>query len=256
MPGKAKDTNVIQTVDNALNVLEALCEEGDEVRATVLSDRLGMNKVSLFRYLATLENRGYVEKTEDSRRYRLGLAAYEVGQKLLCRMGLLRKAKPVMEKLARDCDEALYLVIPRDQEILMFDMIDTTQKVRIVPLVGQRFPLAATAAGKVMLAHRKQNRGDSKQQFAGLDAQLSEIPKRGGWHDRGSFGEGIASLAVPLLDALGNVLGSLCMIGPEFRMTCKRIEEVLFPRLVEAGQVVSSRLGYVDPYIRKARRYR
>jgi len=248
LPGKAKDINVIQTVDNALNVLEALCEEGDEVRVTQLSNRLGMNKVSLFRYLATLENRGYVEKSDDSRKYRLGLAAYEMGQKILSRMGLLRKAKPVMEMLARDCDEALYLAVPRDQDVLMFEMVDTTQQVRIVPLVGQRYPLAQTSAGKVILAHRGRP--------ANRDALLDEIPKRGGCHDRGSFGEGIASLAVPLRDALGHVLGSLCMIGPEFRMTCKRVEEVLFPRLVEAGQVVSSRLGYVDPYFSKARRYR
>jgi len=248
LPGKTRDTNVIQTVDNALNVLEALCDEGDEVRVTHLSDRLGMNKVSLFRYLATLEHRGYVEKTEDSRKYRLGLAAYEMGQKFLSRMGLLRKAKPVMEKLARDCDEALYLAVPRDQDVLMFEMVDTMQQVRIVPLVGQRFPLAQTSAGRVILAHTAS--------AAGLDDHLREIPKQGGCHDRGSFGDGIASLAVPLLDALGNVLGSLCMIGPEFRLSCKRIEEVLFPRLVEAGQVVSSKLGYVDPYVSKARRYR
>jgi len=252
LPTEIKDLNFIQSVDNALIVLEAICEEGDEIRVSHLSKRLGMNKTSLFRYLATFENRGYLEKSEDSRKYRLGLAAFEIGQKLLSHMGLLREAKPAIARLARDCNEAVYLTVPRGQETLMFDQVDTTQQVKIISLVGNRYPLAATSAGVVILAnseaHRVYCEGGIPQ------ARLTEVLEQGYAIDRGSFGEGIASLAVPLLDGHGRVPASLCMIGPEFRLTRKKIDQDLLPGLIETGRIISSKLGHVEHYMNKASR--
>ena len=96
MPSRDKESYSIQAVENALDVLEALSEGEDEVRISQLSEKLSMNKTSVFRLLATFESRGYVEKEPDSGKYRLGLSSYEIAQKLLAKMGLLRQARPVM----------------------------------------------------------------------------------------------------------------------------------------------------------------
>ncbi len=252
MPPRQKESYSIQSVDNALDVLEALCEEEDEVRISQLSQRLGMNKTSIFRLLATFENRGYVEKEQKSGKYRLGLSAYEMGQKFLSRMGLLRKAKPVIERLARECNEALYLAVPRGNEILMLDMVDTLQQVKIIPLVGNRYPITGPSAGRVILANSALHFGNCNLEgLQGLEVELSQIRKVGGSVDCGVFGDGIVSLATPLMDAQGNIPGSLCMIGPEFRLTSEKINNVLLPRLIETGIVISSKLGYVGHFITK-----
>ncbi len=249
---RSKDSYSIQSVDNALDVLEAMCEEEDEIQVAQLSKRLGMTRVSLFRYLATFENRGYVEKVNNSHRYRLGLSAYEIGQKFLCRMGMLRKAKPVIEELARKCNEALYLVVARGKEILMLDMVDTTHQVRIIPLIGSRYPIAATSAGRVMLAYGAQHRDHlGPEEVKAMQADLTQILQRGAACECGGFGDGIASLSVPLLDGQGNVPGGLCMVGPEFRFPAQRVENSLLPDLIEAGQVVSSKLGHVGHFTNK-----
>ncbi|MCF6178644.1 MAG: IclR family transcriptional regulator [Geopsychrobacter sp.] len=252
MPPRQKESYSIQSVDNALDVLEALCEEGEEVRISQLSQRLGMNKTSIFRLLATFENRGYVEKEQSSGKYKLGISAYEMGQKFLSRMGLLRKAKPVIERLARECNEALYLAVPRGDDVLMLDMVDTLQQVKIIPLVGNRYPITASSAGQVILANSETHRNNcTLEELAVINTQLSEIRDAGGCADRGIMGEGIASLATPLIDAQGNVPGSLCLIGPEFRLTQEKIEKTLLPQLIEAGIVISSKLGYVGHFLNK-----
>jgi len=254
LPRRQKESYSIQSVDNALDVLEALCDEGDEVRISQLSERLGMNKTSIFRLLATFENRGYVEKEQRSGKYKLGLSAYEIGQKLLSRMVLLRKAKPVMEKLIRECNEAIYLAIPSSNEVLLLDMVDTTQQVKIIPLLGNRYPITGPSAGRVILAHDETHRAKcSPEELAALEAELSIIKKQGNCHDHGTFGEGIASLAAPLIDAQGNAPGSLCMVGPEFRLSPEKIETELLPSLTEAGIVISSKLGYVGHYMNRER---
>jgi len=252
LSSRRKDNYSIQSVDNALDVLEALCEEGDEVRVSHLSERLGMTRMSLFRYLATFENRGYVEKVKNSHNYRLGLSAYEIGQKLLSRMGLLRKAKPVIEQLARKCNEALYLVVVRGKEIFMLDMVDTTQQVRIIPLVGLRYPITKTSAGRVMLAFSSQHRSNcSQDELAEIEKDLPGIMKKGGDFECGGFGEGIVSLSVPLIDGQGQVPGGICMLGPEFRFSRQRVDDQLLPELVDAGLIVSSKLGHVGHFTNK-----
>lgn len=257
MPTREKETYSIQSVENALNVLEALCDEGDEVGISQLSERLGMNKTSVFRLLATFENRGYVERETRSGKYRLGLSAYEIGQKLLSRMGLLRKARPVMEHLVRECDEAVYLAVRRLDQVLFFDMVDTSQQVKIVSLVGKRYPLNATAAGKVILSHLPL--GEVSQEewpqspravLASIADELEIIRTQSTCHDHNTLGDGIASMAVPLFSGDGHVQGSLSLIAPDFRMTEEKIRDYLI-RLRESADIISSKLGYVGRYLQK-----
>src|SRR5210317_1233480 len=187
VPSRDKESYSIQAVENALDVLEALSEIDDDVRISQLSEKLAMNKTSVFRLLATFENRGYVEREEQSGKYRLGLSAYEIGQKFLSRMGLLRHARPVVERLARGCNEAVYIVVKRRKEVLFLDMVDTTQKVKIVSLVGKRYPLDSTAAGQVLMAFNNVQEKAESEDTQILSSQYATIRRQGYALDRDSL---------------------------------------------------------------------
>ena len=74
---RPKSDYAIQTVDNAFRLLEAF--RGDEeLGVTELSRRLGLHKNNVFRLLATLEGRGYVEQSPASDRYRLGVSCAQL----------------------------------------------------------------------------------------------------------------------------------------------------------------------------------
>lgn len=240
---RGKDSYSIQSVDNALDVLEALCDEGDEVRISRLSERLGMNKMSVFRHLATFENRGYVEKEEGSDKYRLGLSAYEIGQKFLSRMGLLRKARPIMDRMVRECDEAVYIAVRRGSDVLFLDMVDTSQQVKIISLVGKRYPVEIPAAGRVLLACAPANAETVVEKPAPAES-LAKIRAQGFCLDQDAMGDGIASVAVPLFGTGGKLQGALCFVGPDFRLPQEKIQSELLPHLLDAGNIISSKLGY------------
>lgn len=244
MPARGKESYSIHSVENALDVLEALCDEPDDIQISRLSEKLAMNKTSVFRLLATFENRGYVEREETTGRYRLGLSAYEMGQKLLSRMGLLSKARPLMQKLVQECDETVYLVVRRGQEVLFLDLADTTQQVKIVSLAGLRFPLDGTAAGRLMLAHLPESEDRDRR----LDPQQrSQIRQQGYCIDTDALGDGITSLAAPLFSANGSLAGGLCCVGPTFRLEQDQVTECLLNGLKEACLTISSKLGYLSP---------
>jgi IclR family transcriptional regulator, KDG regulon repressor len=232
----------VKSLEQALDILEAFGEVGEEVQLSKLSQKLKMDKSKLFRLLSTFVGRGYVEKEQETGKYRLGLAMYEIGQKSLVGMTLWRKAKPIMERLARDCAEAVYLVVPRgDDEILMLDMVDACNPVGILTLVGQHFSLPQSAAGRIIQAYNAEKNGSlvtrkSLESFASLR-------KAGFSADVGSLGDGIACLAVPLLNERELALGCLCFVGPEFRFTEEKAQKELLPLLRAAGQTISMQLG-------------
>jgi len=235
LPSRDKDSYSIQSVENALDVLEALCDEEGEVRISHLSEKLHMNKTSVFRLLATFEGRGYVEKQESTGRYRLGLTAYEVGQKLLSRMELLKQARPVMERLVRECNETVYVTVRKGDEILFLDMVDTTQKVKIVSLIGKRFPLQTTAAGRAILAFSKQPSSVAEQRAA----EFATICNQGYAVDTDVLGDGISSIACPIFCSGGSLNGALCIVGPTFRTEV----DTFITKIKEASSVISSKLG-------------
>jgi len=237
----------IQAVENALTVLEALGNCDSAIRLSRLSEAVGMHKSYIFRVLATFEKKGYVEKAAATGEYRLGLNAYEIGQKLLSRMGLRTKAKLDMERLGREFNEAVYLAVAREHEVLMLDVVDTTQLVGIVPLVGNRYPLTQTAAGKVFLAFDgPRHSGRTEALPPSLMKELQAIRDQGVAVDVGGIGPGATCLAVPLFNVLGKVGGCLCMVGPAFRFPEERIQTELLPALTAAGKTVSSKLGFHD----------
>ncbi|WP_305046288.1 IclR family transcriptional regulator [Geoalkalibacter sp.] len=251
MSTREKESYSIRSVENALALLEALSEEVEDLSLTRLSERMGMNKASVFRLLATFERRGYVERRQGSRDYQLGPSAYEMGQKLLSRMELLGKARPVMEKLVRQCDEAAYLVVRRDEEALFLDMVDNAQQVKVVSLVGRRLPLARCAPGRVFLAFSPEE-GKGRPLGAGLSPEeLERIRRDGAACDLGGAGEGSAGVAVPLFGARSDLAGVLALVGPDYRMSPERINLELLPALKTAGEVISSQLGYLGYSLRK-----
>ena len=62
---REKTNYVIQSVAHALDVLEQFYGELDELGVTELSKRLKLHKNNVFRLLATLESRGYIEQDQE-----------------------------------------------------------------------------------------------------------------------------------------------------------------------------------------------
>ena len=249
---RRKGDYAVHSVENALDLLDAICEEGGEARVSQLSQRTGMSKTSVFRLLATFEGRGFVERSEDSLKYRLGLSACEMGQKILARMGVLRKARPAMSRLMRQCNESVYFVVRRNDYVLMLDMVDTTQQVKIAPLVGQRYPLT-TGPGRIFLAFEGEGgrkRADLAAGVALAPAEREAIRGCGVCIDQESFGDGVTCLVMPIFNGKGEAVAAVAILGPTFRMAPERIEDDLLPQLREAGTAISAGLGCHGDYLR------
>jgi len=258
MAKKDKSEYIIQAVSHALDLLEQFHGDVDELGVTELSKRLKLHKNNVFRLLATLESRGYIEQNRATENYRLGLKALELGQTFIKQMGLLRQAKPILEKVVKDCNETSYVAIFKEGFIVYLDVVETDLTVRVVSRVGSRLPAHCTAAGKIHLAHMSDEeidsflpRGELKRftpntivSPAVLKEELKKVAEVGFAIDNEEMDPGVRCVAAPIRDYTRRIVGALSISGPSMRFPDERIEKELVPLVQKAADELSNRLGY------------
>src|SRR5208283_6226386 len=108
-----KTNYVIQSVAHALDVLEQFFGDVDELGVTELSKRLKLHKNNVFRILATLQARGYIEQNKATENYRLGIRCLHLGRSYIDHMGLIKQARPILSDVARKCRESVFVAVAR-----------------------------------------------------------------------------------------------------------------------------------------------
>jgi DNA-binding IclR family transcriptional regulator len=258
MVRREKTNYVIQSVAHSLDVLEQFFGEADELGVTELSKRLKLHKNNVFRLLATLEARGYIEQNKTNENYRLGVKCLLMGRRYIHHMGLVRQARPILADVAKKSRESALVAIVRRDGVVPLEAAEPEDRaVRITPPIGMTLPLHCTAIGKALLAFdpEEQLRSTLPEQLtrytertivdrAQLLEQLQSVIREGYAVDAGEFFEDVASVAVPIRDYTRSVVGSLAVAGPCYRISTERIAIELAPLVLEAGRELSHRLGY------------
>ncbi|WP_298438524.1 IclR family transcriptional regulator [Geobacter sp.] len=258
MAKKDKSEYIIQAVDHALDLLEQFHDDVDELGVTELSKRLKLHKNNVFRLLATLESRGYIEQNRVTENYRLGLKTLELGQTFIRQMGILRQSRPVLEALVAECNETAYVAILKEQSIVYLDVVETDMTVRVVPRVGSRLPAYATAAGKVQIASLTDEELDSffpNKELKGftpntitdkdtLKKELKRVVEIGYAIDNEELDIGVRCVAAPIRDYTRRIIGAVSLSGPSMRFTDERMEKELIPLVRKAADEISMKLGY------------
>jgi DNA-binding IclR family transcriptional regulator len=256
---REKSNYVIQTVSNALDVLDQFYAGVDEIGVTELSKRLKLHKNNVFRLLATLEARGYIEQNKSTENYRLGSKCLQLGQTYLHQIGFLQQARATLKELAKGTKESAFVTLRRGMEIVPLDFVEPENPVRVVSFLGVALPVHCTAPGKVHLAfdseeELKERLPESFSRYTDktivdrsqLLAQIKEISEEGFAVDRGEFIDEVCCVAVPVQDYARSLVGSLAVAGPVYRLTPERVEKGVLPCLQENGKDLSRRLGFQE----------
>jgi len=258
MAKKEKSEYIIQAVSHSLDLLEQFHDDVDELGVTELSKRLKLHKNNVFRLLATLESRNYIEQNKVTENYRLGLKTLELGQTFIKQMGLLRQSRPVLEALVKECNETTYVAILKECHIVYLDVVETDLTVRVVPRVGARLPAYCTAAGKVQMAYMTdeelENYLPSKEMKRytpktvidreELKKHLKVIAEQGYAIDDEEMDVGVKCVGAPIRDYTRRIIGAVSISGPSMRFTDERLEKELIPLVVRSGEEISHKLGY------------
>jgi len=239
----------IQSLARGLKILDLLAQSRDGVSITELADRLGVDKGSASRLVATLASYGYAEKDEETRRYHLGLQVVKVSRSLLTRLPMREVAKPFLRQLMDRTGECAHLAVPGQGKVLYIDQVESPATLRVNAQVGTMNPLHCTALGKILLAFGEVELPADLESFTPrtitnpdlLRKNLEQIRVQGYAVDDEEFDLGVRCIAVPVEDFRGKVVASMGISGPSSRMVPERLPE-LAAIVLEVGNALSKRM--------------
>ncbi|GAB3543470.1 DNA-binding IclR family transcriptional regulator [Actinopolyspora lacussalsi] len=123
-----------------------------ELTLSEIAHRSGLAMTTVHRLVGELTERGVLERGSD-RRYRVGLALFEIAALAPRGPGLREVALPYMEDLYEVTRENVQLGVRADEEVVFVERLAGRASVGVRTRIGGRFPMPPTGVGLVLLAH-------------------------------------------------------------------------------------------------------
>jgi IclR family KDG regulon transcriptional repressor len=246
----------VQSVVLALRIIEHVTEMRRPVGVTALATALGMNKSRIHRHLQTLVGRGYLSREEETDRYGTGPRLVSLGRLIVDNTDIVDAAMPVLRGLRDALGHYSVLSQVEEDGVRVLASVSGRSLVEIGVRRGSLLLFHASAQGKVALAfgpeetRRRVLRSRLEMltpstivSATQLEQELERIRARG-WAT--GFNEsliGLNTLAAPVFDAPGNLVGAIGIVD-----SIQFIEEVpsehQIRETVNAAARISEMLGY------------
>ena len=169
----------VEAVDRALQLLVALSDAGPQgAPLAELAERAAVNKSTAYRALSTLRLRGFASQAEDTGHYRLGPAAFELGDRAYGPKNLAQAFHPALVSLSRAADELVHLGVLSGDRVLYVDKVEPERAIRVWSAVGQQVPVASTSMGRALLAARGVPDGSLRGYLTNLPGDCHVTPER------------------------------------------------------------------------------
>jgi DNA-binding IclR family transcriptional regulator len=252
---KNKSYSTAKTVVKAFKILEILSEK-QPLRASDLVRDLNLTRSNMHRLLSTMEDLGYIEKSDDSR-FRLSFKIFMIGSTIPLKNNLIDIAHPYLIRLAEKSQENVNLAIMYEKKVLYIDKIESPHYLKLDQPIGKTDPLHCTALGKSLLSGFTDNELEvflksyflvrfTKNTITNKEKLINviqKVRKEGYATDLEELNEGIHCIGSPIYNYTNKVIGALSISGPKFRLTIEKMKELKVP-LIETAKEISKKLGY------------
>ncbi len=252
-PYSEPSIEILGSVSKALDVLEAFSHDQPEMALGEISHKVNMGKSTVHKLLQTLLVRGFVAQDPETRRYRLGLRNWQLGNLAVSTVDIRSLLLPHLKQLAGLTGEQLTLWVLENGWAVCIDRIESRHRVRNYTSTGTVERPEDFASGRCLLAFSGENETkkalERVKKLRGGEAadrlvtRLDRIRDSGYDTNPGDLWEEIRAIAAPFFDRDG-VAGAISVSGPQSRFDESAIEAMV-PQLIDVTNQVSFQLGHV-----------
>ena len=249
---------IVPGLVRGLAVLQVFSEENQELGIAEIARQIKASRSTAFRLVYTLESLGFLQRTNSSKRYRIGSRVLNLGYSYLSSLDLIELATPILEGLRDSTRTSSHLIIRDGGDIVFVARCSARAQFASTVGVGTRFPAYATAPGRVLLSSLStsevvalfedtemyrytENTPDS---LGKLVQQLEQDKKESSIISWGFFDPTVANISAPVMDKNKTTVAAIsasCPIGTypkqEFETEIRQIVE-------QAGVSLSQTLGH------------
>ena len=251
---EGKKYYTIGSVEKVCDLLDTLSKKSSW-ELNELATEIGLPKTSVHRFLLTLADKGFVVQEKRRGRYSLSYKLFSIGSKVVEKTGLLKIARPYLERILTEIDETVNLAVPSGTEMLVIDKQLPSHALRQEVRLGSTFPMINSAPGRIFLAFSEEE--ERKRLLSQIAAEGGEtvqskielfrerfalIRSTGVEEDDEEQYEGIRCIAVPVLDGENVACGAVSVSIPTLRYRDElvhRAREIA----VEQASLISRRMG-------------
>jgi IclR family acetate operon transcriptional repressor len=222
-------------------IFQALGESERGVHLKGIASRVGLVKSSVYRILYTLKELGYVEQPSSNGTYRLTLKLLALSRKTALSPSLVNAVRPHLTKLRDELQESVWLAEQRAGAVILVDVVEARQPLRLSYGVGDRCPLHATALGKAIAAYMSAHELNlalgrvrlrrftrhtitTRQQ---LVAELSRVRQQGFAVNEEETVEGAVIVGAPVLDSAGHAFAAISVSTLTVRCSAPKREKMI-----------------------------
>jgi IclR family transcriptional regulator, acetate operon repressor len=253
MPERPADAPPESIALRAFAVLETVVRAGVPLSLDEITQAGGLPKPTTFRILGLLQSADLLRREAATKRYTVGprLTAFALD---LWRQSTLRiQWHRALEQAVDAIDESCNLTILEGDKVLYLDRVETRRPLRLHLEPGTRVPLHCTASGKLFLCRMDRDEirallgpeplpahtAKTLTSYPALFEALDRVRESGvGTHDSELFDDSVA-VAVPILDASGNVFAAVAVHAPSSRESIASCERFL-PALRQAAKAIAA----------------
>ncbi len=203
----------IQSVKNALDVLEALAAE-QPIGVSALARLIELDKNAVQRVLVTFGEAGWANQT-DGGEWSITSKALQVGTHFTS--GLRDVAHPHLVQLHRQTDETVVLFAREAQTMVVLDSVDSSQALRITVPLGMVVPIHHGAAFDAFLADA--DRLQLPLIGAIPTAAALRTVRRDGFFVVDSPYPNAIGAGAPIFDGRDAPIATITIVGPKVRIT-------------------------------------
>lgn len=241
------------TITPVFTLLQEIARHRGGGDAADLRTATGMSKSSFYRMVATLQHLGMVRHDPDTGRYSLGLGLWSILAPALADLDARAISYPVLRGLNKKTGAtAVFVILLRDQAVLSARSVPR-EGVIVSELAFTTTHLHANTVGKLLLAHKSPHLVETIElpriteqtitDRAALRCELAQVKRQGYALNRGETDPEMWSVAAPVRDFRGEVMGAVALMLPADR----RDEIPTYTKdVIEAAATVSKQLGYVE----------
>jgi IclR family pca regulon transcriptional regulator len=240
--------NYVASVGKAFAVLKSFTSETFELTLSEIAARADLDRGTAFRLIQTLVELGYLQAAPQSRRFRLGVACLDLGYTALSHGSLRPIVEPLLRDLVPDVGDAASLGILDGGDVIYLARIGAgLDRHKMDRRPGTRIPAYSAALGHVMLAHLSRDEQIERLEarprvklsertltdLNALLARLDQVKKKGHAVSDGENAYGLRTLATPIFDNQGLVIGGLSITVDAMRMDMPAFRDQALPRLMQ-----------------------
>ncbi|MDR0885977.1 MAG: IclR family transcriptional regulator [Clostridiales Family XIII bacterium] len=250
--------SAVQSVERALDILEALSIERRGLGVTEIATQVGLHKSTAHRLLSTLIDRGYAEKNADGI-YRLGIKPIEVVSVYINSLELQTEARPYVAQISAELGLTSHLGVLEGDQVVYIERFDMYSGIRLYTQIGLRVNAYCSSLGKCLLSNFNTDQLDkilancSFNKFTpntistlkDFHEEMKKVRRQGWAMDNQEFDLNNRCIGAPIYDYRGEIIAAISASGTPIVLPENRIEEVA-AYVMEKASLISRSLGYVE----------